>query len=257
MSSAGLSASPPTHPAGIPDWVAKGLNLGCPVAASRGALTGRSRGWGAGILPPVGLLSHGAGDGERGWGLFGCTPGCHGAGSPADGISPLFPTGPVRLHREHSHHRREGDPAALQRHHQAGHSEETARGRAALPQGPQPARRLDRGVQNPLPRQNSSPDETDPQAAPPVLLEPRGLFSKQQYSKRTCHSIRPTRSRGARALSNAKNPLSFPRSPHPSLPPLPLSACFLLQQRGNGERRLLPSQLSSLPAFCFVFLFFF
>uniref|UniRef100_A0A8B9E8T4 DnaJ homolog subfamily B member 9 n=1 Tax=Anser cygnoides TaxID=8845 RepID=A0A8B9E8T4_ANSCY len=86
--------------------------------------------------------------------------------------------GPVRLHREHSHHRREGDPTALQRHHQAGHSEETARGRAALPQGPQPARRLDRGVQNPLPRQNSSPDETDPQAAPPVLLEPWGLFFK-------------------------------------------------------------------------------
>lgn len=232
MSSAGLSAAPPPpcraprlgserakfglhcccEPRGA-RWEEQGMGSRDP--ATRGASVPRC--WGRGV----------------GLGSLGAPLGAMGLAARLTASSPLLPAGPVRLHREHSHHRREGDPAALQRHHQAGHSEETARGRAALPQGPQPARRLDRGVQNPLPRQNSSPDETDPQAAPPVLLEPRGLFSKQQYSKRTCHSIRPTRSRGARALSNAKNPLSFPRSPHPSLPPLPLLACFLLQQGGE------------------------
>lgn len=94
----------------------------------------------------------------------------------------FFLPGLVRLYGEYSHHRWEGDPFALQRHHQAGHSEETARGRATLSKGPHPAGRLDCRVQSPLPRQNRSADETYPQTAPAVLLEPLGRSASSNTS---------------------------------------------------------------------------
>lgn len=172
--------------------------------------------------------SRGAGQCNQGssqWGYRVCLSGCFGESAPSDGLFPLPSSGLVRLHCEHSHHRWTRDPAPLQRHHQARDSEETSWGGAALPQGPQPARRLDRGVQNPLPRQNSSPDETDPQAAPPMLLEPRDSPPKQQYSERMCHSTWPARSQGVTALLNAKKEKKttphttfLPQKTHPTHP---------------------------------------
>lgn len=173
-------------------WAArpgKGLNLARPVAASRLVPPGEPRRWGGGPSPreageppllghpppaaPFAVvrlapakpwaLSAGAlgrqpsragrfNPGSSRWWDMVWLWGCFGVSAPSDDSFLLLPPGLVRLHREHSHHRRAGDPASLQRHHQAGDSEETAWGGAALPQGPQPARRLDRGVQNPLPR---------------------------------------------------------------------------------------------------------
>lgn len=158
------------------------------------------------------------GTGRVQWDALGCQPQLM--------ACPLFfpPPGLVRLHREHSHHRRAGDPAALQRHHQAGDSEETARGGAALPQGPQPARRLDRGVQNPLPRQNSSPDKTDPQAAPPVLLEPGDSppSSNTPNARATAPSPRGAEVPQHFQMQKKKTTTLSHHFPSPKIPPSPL-----------------------------------